>query len=195
MKKILASLAIIAVVSATSVGATKAYFTSDVTQTGVTFATGTLIMTDASASWQLPVTFTNLKPGDTIRKWVVLHNAGTLDIGHLTVQATNKSDSGGLLDQVLVSVIGYDNDGAHNIYFTPGWGTGGSAINPWMTTAEDILSSSAAIYNQGITSFTIPSGQDDVIVLDFTVPSTLDNSYQNVSASFNLVFHAEQVHP
>ncbi|MCX6792163.1 MAG: hypothetical protein NT149_03955, partial [Candidatus Gottesmanbacteria bacterium] len=83
---------------------------------------------------------------------------------------------------------------ANNAYFTPGWGAGGSAISPWMTAAKDILSTSAVIWSPGPTSTVIPAGQDDLIVLDFTVPSGMGNTYQGVSASFDLVFHAEQVY-
>jgi hypothetical protein len=195
MKKILLSLLTIALVSTVAFGATKAYFTSEVTQNNVTFASGTLVMTDTSDGWMLPVTFTNLKPGDTIRKWVRLHNAGTLDIGQLTVQAANVSDTNGLLGQVLVSVIGFDNNPpfASNAYFTPSWGTGGQPVN-YMTTAQDILSPSAVIWSPGVTPSTITPGQDDLIVLDFTVPTTLGNGYQGVTATFDLLFHAEQVH-
>ncbi len=204
MKKILLSLALVLAVASASVMATKAYFTSDVTVPGETFSSGTVTLNiSADDTYQngvrttVPVHFDNLKPGDTMRQWITLHNAGSLDIGHLTVQATNVSDSAGLLGQILVSVIGFDNNPPfpNNAYFTPGWGTGGSAINSWLTAApDDILSPSAVQWSPGSTPTTIAANQDDLVVVDFTVPTGMGNTYQGKSASFDMVFHAEQVH-
>ena len=195
MLKILKSLMVVVAVAAIATGATKAYFTSEVTQPGMTFSSGTLTMTDASQSWMLPVNFSGLKPGDTIRKYVVLHNAGSLDIGHLTVQAQNVSDAGGLLGQIQASVIGWVG-GADAAYYTPGWGAGGQTIDSWLTASpEDILSAGAVQYSGGTPPTVVTSGgADDTIIIDFTVPSTMDNTHQNQTASFDLTFHAEQVH-
>jgi hypothetical protein len=145
------------------------------------------------------VTFSNLKPGDMygpLRKWVVLHNAGSLDIGHLTVQAINVNDPNGLLGQIHVSVNGWVGN-PYDSYFTPGWNTtNGQPVNSWLTSSpEDILSIGAIQYhNGGMPPSTIAPNSDDTIILDFSVPSTMDDTYQGKTASFDLLFHAEQVH-
>jgi len=63
MKKILLSLAMIAMVSTVAVGATRAYFSASESNIDNTFSTGTLDISLAEfMSWEFP--FTNMKPGD-----------------------------------------------------------------------------------------------------------------------------------
>lgn len=193
MTKILLSLVMIVAVASFAVGATKAYFTSPVQINDMTFATGTLIMKDSSESWMTHVSFTNLKPGDTIRKWIVLENGGTLDIASLTAQAINKNDTFGLLDQIKVSAIGWVGQ-PYDSYFTPGWGTGGQPVT-WLSTAQDLLSLSAIQYhNDGTPPSVIAPGVKDTIILDFTVPTGMGNEWQGKTADFDLLFTAEQSH-
>jgi predicted ribosomally synthesized peptide with SipW-like signal peptide len=192
MLRIVKSLAVILAVATIATSATHAYFTSDVTVPGMTFATGTLSITDTSEGWMLPVVFTNLKPGDTIRKWVKLQNTGSLDVSSLTVQAVHESDSSpSLLSQIKVSLIGQVN-GFDGAYYTPDW-TGGATIDPFLTgSATNILGS--YFYSGGTPAHVMVPGTTDTVILDFTVPTTLDNTYQGKSASFDLQFHAEQAH-
>src|SRR5665648_12594 len=100
MKNIIKSLLVVVAVAAVAGGATYAYFSSDVTVTGNTIATGTLKINDKSQDWMQQVTFDNLKPGSLIRKWVVIENDGTLDVGTLNVSVANLNDTNGLLDQL-----------------------------------------------------------------------------------------------
>jgi predicted ribosomally synthesized peptide with SipW-like signal peptide len=207
MKSIIKSLLIVVAVAAVAGGATWSYFNDTATINNETFSAGTVtlnINTDdtyytngGTVRTTVQDHFENLKPGDTMRQWVTLHNAGSLDIGSLTIQATPVNDPAGLLSQIKVSVIGYDNNPpfANNAYFTPGWGTGGSPINSWLTAApQDILSSAAVQWSPGPVPGKITPTQDDLIVLDFVVPTTMGNAYQGASANFDLVFTAEQVH-
>ena len=193
MLKIAKSLFVIVAVAAIAAGSTGAYFSDTATLAGNTFATGELEITASVPAWQ-HVSFTNLKPGDTIRKWVTLENTGSLDIASLTLQTVNVSDANGLLGQVQVSVIGWNNGGGmNNAYYTPGWGAGGQPVN-WLSTAKDVFSQSAVIWGPGPVPSVLHSGETDVMVLDFTVPTTLDNAWQGKTASFDLQFNAEQSH-
>ncbi len=205
MKNIIKSLIVVCAVGAIATGATRAYFSDTATISGETFSTGTLnveatgdetyyIRGGVGVRTEVPVVFKNLKPGDTMRQWITLHNSGTLDIGSLTVQATNvtKNDSN-LLGQIKTSIIGYSN-GSSNAYFTPDWNTGGKAINNYLISGPvDIMSSGAMQYNQGVTNFTIPAGENDLIIIDYTVPTDMGNGYQGTTATFDLSFVASQI--
>ena len=92
MKNIIKSLVIVVAVAAVASVATWAYFTSQAVVTGQTFSSGTLILNIASndtylngARTTVPFHFDNLKPGDSMRQWITLHNSGTLPIDYLTV--------------------------------------------------------------------------------------------------------------
>lgn len=193
MLRIAKSLLTIVAVAAIATSATGAYFSSNVAVPAMTFSSGTLEITDTSESWMQHVDFENLKPGDTIRKWVTLQNSGTLDVASLTVQAINQADSTpSLLSQIKVSVIGQVN-GFDNAYYTPGWGTGGATIDSFLTGSPTNLLGSY-FYSGGTPASIMAPGKTDTVILDFTVPTTLGNTYQDLSASFDLQFIAEQVH-
>jgi predicted ribosomally synthesized peptide with SipW-like signal peptide len=192
MKKIAMSLATIAMIATMAVGATSAYFNNTQQSPGDTFSMGTLKMTVTQPSWQ-HVTFTGLKPGDTVRKWVTIQNAGSLDIASLNVKAVNLKDPKGLLGQVDVSVIGWDNSNTGNVYYTPNWNNGGESISNYLGTAKDVFSTNAP-YVQGTVPSILHQGDSDEFVFDFTVPTSLTNSFQGASASFDLQFVGEQSH-
>jgi|GEM_PF-1728669 len=190
MKKILLSVMMIALLSVAAVGATRAWFTNTETISNMNFATGTLDISNTSDSWMTHVSFTNLKPGDTIRKWVKLTNAGSLDVASLKVSAVNMTDPFGLLTVMTVSVYG-QVDGFDQGIYTPDWGAG-QPINSWLTTGTNILGT--AVYRDATAAHVMTSGKVDTIILDFKVPTSVGNGYQGRSATFDLQFDAEQSH-
>jgi hypothetical protein len=188
MKTIIRSLLMITAVATLATGTTHALFTNTVALSG-TFSTGTLHMslTDGTTT---NLNFANLKPGDTVRKWVMLTNDGTLDIGGMTLQTTDVSGDAGLLDQVHVSVIGWNTNPGGNAYFTPGWNTtAGQPVN-WYGTAGNVFSSPQ--WQSGTIPTTLAPGESIQYVLDFTVPTTMDDFWQNKSVTFNMNFTAQQ---
>jgi len=180
MRKILLSLLMIALVSAIGVGATKAYFTSDVTVAGISVATGTLKITNQSQDWMQQVNFSNLKPGDLIRKWVVIQNDGTLDVHTLTVSAVNKNDPSHLLGQLTGwtygTIAGTSDD-------TNGVQTG-------YNNSADVLLNNANLLSPA--NNVLHPGQHTTVQVQFVVPTTLGNEWQGKTAQFDLLFHAEQ---
>lgn len=189
MKKLLISLLSIGVVSAVAIGATSAYFTDTEVLGTNTISTGTISLRDARDTWMLNVNLSNLKPGDFVRKWVVLENDGSLDIKFLRINAINKTGDLTLLDNVNVTVYntvtGYEQG-----IFTPNWGTG-QPISPWLTDI-DVLGT--AVYRDATAGHIMVPGSKSTMILDFRVPTTLGNEFQGLSASFDLEFTAEQVH-
>lgn len=189
MIRIAKSLITIFAVAVVAVGATGAYFTDQETVAGMDLETGTLILNDASAAWTKTVTFTNLKPGDSIRKWVTMRNDGTLPIDYLRVGASNITDPDGLLKQIRVTVYaqvpGYDQG-----IYTPDWGNG-QPVDPWLTNI-DVLGT--AVYKDATAAKLLQPGETITMPIDFKVPSTLDDTWQGKTATFDLTFDAEQSH-
>jgi hypothetical protein len=182
MKKILLSVATILAISAVTVGATRAYFTSSVSVPNITLATGTLHITDKSKDWMMPVTFTNLAPGSLVRKWVVIANDGSLDISSVTVSVTDLNDPSNILgqtrgwtnsavrvgdsDTVNQVQVGYSDNALALLNNAPLLWTGHPVLHPgeWLTAQ-----------------------------IQFIIPNNWGNEMQGKSASFNLMFHAEQM--
>jgi predicted ribosomally synthesized peptide with SipW-like signal peptide len=183
MKKIILSLATIAVVSTMAVGATRAYFSSEVAVNGNTFSTGTLHITDTSVDWMQPVIFTNVKPGDVIRKWVRITNDGNMDVT-LTVSANTVVDTSNFLGQVAGWTYGQIEGSSDD-------------VNGVQTGYNDHLLTLLA--PPGVTLLSpgnpvLHPGQTTKTQVQFIVPTTMGNDFQHVTASFNLVYHAEQLH-
>lgn len=186
---------IIALASSAAIGATQAYFTSTPQILGETFSTGTISLditandTYQNGSNRTTVVnvFEGLKPGDTMRQWITLHNSGSLAIDYLTVDKGTPVDSKGLLSQMIVSTS-CGLSGADKAFFTDDWGTK-PTISEWFTDS-DILDTSFYRTPAGM----IDPGQDYICVMDFSVPTTVGNTYQEATASFDMTFTAEQAH-
>jgi predicted ribosomally synthesized peptide with SipW-like signal peptide len=182
MKKLLFSLLAVGVVSALAVGATRAYFTDTESVLGNTISTGTLSIKNASADWMMQVTFSNLKPGDLIRKWVVIQNDGTLPIGSLTVSAVNVSDPSGLLHQLTGWTYGT----------IAGTSDDPNGVQTGYNTDAMVLLNNANLLSPA--NPTLQPGQSTKVQVQFVMPATLGNEWQGKTATFDLQFNAEQVH-
>ncbi len=181
MRKILLSLVIIALASTASVGATRAYFTSDVPINNVTMATGNVHISDAKVDWMMNVDFSGLKPGSLVRKWLRIQNDGTLDVGVLNVSAVNKRGDVELLSQLngwtYGTIAGTSDDP--------------NGVQTGYNTNADILLNNANLLSAA--NPVLKPGQSTTIQVQFVVPQTLDNTWQGKTTTFDLLFHAEQV--
>lgn len=187
--KILKSLVTIVAVAAIAVGATGAYFTDSEVISDMSFSSGTLSITDTSDAWTKTVTFSNLKPGDTIRKWVTITNDGSLPVDYLFIGTDNVVDPDGLLGEIKVSVYAQVSGYDQGIY-TPDW-SNGQPIDPWLTNI-DVLGT--AVYRDATAAKLLQPGENITMPIDFKVPSTLGDSWQGKTATFDLTFDAEQSH-
>jgi len=187
MTKIIKSLLAIVVISAVAGTATWAYFSDTETSEGNTFSAGTLIINDDSEAWMKNVTFDNIKPGDRVRKWVVLKNEGSLDIDFLDVTKQNVSDPSGMFSEVQVSATGKvaPDDPA---YFTPDW-TGGVTVDGWFDDSDML---DVSYYRTP--AEVIHPGESYTMTFDFIFPTTMGNEFQGQTASFDMLFYAEQTH-
>lgn len=189
MKKIAVSLLTIMAVVVMATGATGAYFTDQEEVKGMTFATGTVSINNVSDSWMTHVSFVNLKPGDSVRKWVKISNDGTLDVASLKINAINELGDLELLDQLRVAVYGQVNGYDQGIY-TVNWGAG----QPVSTELVDLDVLGTAVYRNATAAHVLEPGKVDTLILDFKLPQNLGDEWQGKSVSFDLLFDAEQSH-
>lgn len=188
MRRLLFSILALGVVSVAAIGATRAYFNHTEVLGSNTITTGIVSITDARETWMLTVDLSNLKPGDSVRKWVVFENDGTLDIGSLKISAINKTGDTNLLENVNVAVYNTVDSYVQGI-FTPSWGSG-QPISPWL---KDIDVLGTPVYSEGVTGDVMVFGSQSTIILDFKIPTTVGNSFQGKTVTFDLEFFAEQV--
>lgn len=191
MRRLLFSLISLGAVAVVAIGATRAYFTDTEEIRGNSISTGTIHMT-GTGSTLVPITISNLKPGDFNRKWVTFVNDGTLPIGFLSVNKENIVDTVGLLSQIEVATQCARSDDAGNMaFFTDSWGTLGPkpTIATWFSNS-DILDGPAFFRTA---AGVIDPGLSYTCAMDFTMPTTVGNAYQGQTATFDLIFTAEQV--
>lgn len=134
MKRIAMSLATIATVAMLAVGATGAYFSSSISNSGNLFTTGTLVL-NVNGTNQAGQTAVfgegNLAPGDVIPEHTfTVANVGTLNANHLDLEVTLSGDPD-LAKYIVFSGntdglrFGSAKAGASSVRFdVPGWTAG-----------------------------------------------------------------------
>ncbi len=111
MKKIILSLAVIAVVATVAVGATRAFFSSTVTSVGNTISAGTIDISVDGGNWanHYATDLADMKPGMTRNITFTVHNTGTnplvlrKQLGNFVFGSTLGSDAATLCANHLVS--------------------------------------------------------------------------------------------
>lgn len=178
MFKISKSILLIAAIAFITIGATKSYFTDTETIASNTLTYGTLDMQVAEESLA-PISLENMKPGDVIEKTVDFQNAGSIDFGSLAMSLANVDDSNSLLSQLDVTIHFVSNVSTDQE----------AAVDFDSMKVSDI--DSFQLINDAANN--IIAGNGGSVMLVITVPSELENEYQGIGASFDLVFGAEQV--
>jgi predicted ribosomally synthesized peptide with SipW-like signal peptide len=185
MKKILFSILSLGVVAVVAIGATRAYFSDTEEILGNTIETGILEITGTGTT-TVPTVISNWQPGENQSKRVYFQNTGTLPIGKFTVNMENVDDPLGLLSQVQVRVTCDDVNFA--VPRPPVYPT-----SLWINLVEGLDNADLLTGSHG-TVDTIPVGENHNCKITYRMISTADsNDYQGTSASFDLVFFAEQV--
>ncbi len=152
MKKIILSLAIMAIVGTIVVGATRAYFTSSATSTGNTFAAGTMNLSLSAGDPTNHTVFTiaNMAPGIEVGPQTLNYsNAGSID-GFVKLNTTYALTSGGA---GLVN----EHDFARHLIVTSGV-TDGIPVQGWWAQhvidsysgADNTAKTAAALADRGV---------------------------------------------
>lgn len=182
MNKIAISFVAIAVILSLSVGATGAYFTSQVTATGNTFASGTIELTvnNKSSGVSRVYMVSGLHPGSwDLAGQAILKNIGTLN-GHAWVEIKDVDVSGG------------DRHSLGDLV----WASFQLNQSPWTRFGTFISLNKA----QGVKTdlLNINAGQSLPIVVYAVWPTTnpdwIDNQAQGQTLTFDVVFHLDQIH-
>jgi predicted ribosomally synthesized peptide with SipW-like signal peptide len=187
MRRALLSLFLLFTVTVLTISATTSYFSDSKEIKGNAFTAGTINI-DAEGNTLVPFDFTNIKPGDFRRKWVSFKNTGTLPIGRFIVTKTNVIDEKNLLSNINVSVqCAIDGVGENMAFFTNNWGTK-PTVSSWFNNSDILVG--PAYYR--IAAGKINPLETYTCAIDFTMPLTVGNELQGATASFDLVFLAEQ---
>lgn len=216
LKKILASLAMIAIVSSTTVGATKAYFSDDGTSYNNTFSTGILDLqlADGDEGWSNNVNGTwsspaNWKPGDEVKTSIYLRNVGTVPAEAVYAYWHNLQGNTGVANFIEVT------------WLSDSTGIGTNSIGPFVTAYDangDTKLSLAELVN-GLSHYNGPSTPDPFqarfyadfeetyihpvlpynggvfeILLGYKFMESAGNDLQGQSVSFDLTLQAAQHH-
>lgn len=188
MKKILLSLAMIAMVSTVAIGATKAYFTASYTVSGNTFATGTMAFDLRSdvRTVHLPFQFTGLLPG--------IISANSTDI----VNVYNHDGSSTMKYRLYFGYTGGEGALYNNMRFNAyrcDWYNGalpdvcGSWTNvTWQGWVKDYDGTANSI----VSPATIGSNISNWWKIETWLDSAAGNSLQGKTATFNLVGNGTQ---
>jgi predicted ribosomally synthesized peptide with SipW-like signal peptide len=184
MKRILLSLAIISIVAAGAIGATRAYFSDTETISGNTFTSGTMALkidqdpnsavqwwTDGFTNPYNP--FANVKPGDIGHQVLDIKNVGSVN-GNVTIKFDVTSWSA--LADNLNFVVTYDsnNDGVFETSVASG------LLNVWNHNTYPLGALNA--------------NQIGSVRIDWSVPTTAGNDIQGTSVTLDTTFGLEQVH-
>ncbi len=186
MRRIIVSLFIIAAMTVTTIGATRAYFSSQDTITGNTLGAGKLkVILRADSGSTVPINIANMAPGI----WSSLTNIGvenpntpdsTMPLKYRFYDQKTSESVGGFYDKIWVRV-------RHTWAGTPGtWPI------VWEGKLKDLYIDSPTY------SITAPTGglnvwNTHVYQLEFKLDEGASNTYQGQSATFDLVVYATQV--
>ena len=186
MKKILLSLAIIAVVSAASVGATKAYFTASYTEPGNTFVSAKMefdLRGDAQTI-HFPFQFTGLLPG--------VISVGSTDI----VNVFNYADSSTMKYRLYFGYTGGDGNLYNNMRFNAyrcNYYNAGPVCGSW---TQIVSNGWIKDYDGTVASVLSPVNIDPNNSTWWKIETWLDsaagNGLQGKTATFNLIGNGTQ---
>lgn len=219
MKKILASLAMIVLVSSVAVGATRAYFSDTETSTSNTFTAGSLdLKVGDQDDPNLTVILDDLNPGDTKYYYWILKNTGSI-AGQPSIEfsaMTNFENGCTEPEGALDSTCGVPGEGEGELgsrpYVLAKWRqpVGGGSWNEFRLTNSCGHTKLNALGGQtfGLGTFTgcgadpkLPVlNQNDEVEIQFRpwwdgrYSTPADNIAQSDSTVFDVIFHLDQVH-
>jgi len=144
-KRIILSLAMIALVIAGVTSATVAYFSDTAVRGGNTFAMGTVEVTQAEG-WGLPYMFTDMIPGEQRESGIItIRNTGSIPID-LYIGQRHTGGIGnfqGVVDYVINEVTCWDGNYVHQWI---GWQDVALLFSTWNKVGENILASEYKCY-------------------------------------------------
>ena len=183
-KKLLATVAVLALfVSVISLGVL-ALFTDTASVPGNTFSTGTVDISTAPAS--ALVTFSGMAPGDQVTNPITVTNAGTLQLRYAVTSTTTENTLAAQLDLTIKSGVttctnaGFSVDGSV-VYATGDLGS---------TTGVNVIGSPTQGAQAG--DRTLAAAGSEVLCFNVSLPSSTGNAFQGLTTTATFAFQAEQ---
>ena len=183
-KKLLATVAVLALfVSVISLGVL-ALFTDTASVPGNTFSTGTVDISTAPSS--ALVTFSGMAPGDQVTNPITVTNAGTLQLRYAATSTTTENTLAAQLDLTIKSGVttcsnaGFGVDGSV-VYATGDLGS---------TTGVNVIGNPAQGSQAG--DRTLNASANEVLCFNVGLPSSTGNAFQGLSTTATFAFQAEQ---
>ncbi|HET9732178.1 MAG TPA: TasA family protein [Acidimicrobiales bacterium] len=193
-KKLALSVVLIGAAAALAGPGAFATFTSSVNGGPQSITTGTVIIalgaTGASTN-RLNINATGVAPGDTIQRSVDLSNTGSLNLASITL-GVSASPSSAL-----------DTDGANGLQTTVqscsvAWTEAGPPYTYTCSgTSASVLASTSVLGLKTTPASLSPlasltAGQTDHLLVTLTLPTTADNTFQNLTSTLTYAFTGTQ---
>jgi spore coat-associated protein N len=172
-RRTLAALAVVLAAVGITVGS-GANFTASAANPGNVFTTGTLLIGNSSSSALLNMT--GMKPGDTQSSTVDITNTGSL-AGDFVLKTANATGSAALLGQMDLTVLD---------------------CGAWTSSPPSCSTGTTTVYTGKVSSLTNSSlgnyagGIKHRYKFTATLPSTTDNTFQNLTAGVDFSWSATQ---
>ena len=180
-RKVVGSLAVIGTAAAVAGRGTYGNFTDSTTPMNTTLATGTLSINLTSAGTAVPVSVSNMVPGDSMSRAVDLVNDGDLAMSSISMSASTTSSN----------ILTTDTTNGLQLSVR-------SCSVPWTEAAGPTYSCSGterSLMNGPVinsTSLSSPAslnpGGSDHLVFSVSLPTTAGNAFQGLSADLSLSF-------
>jgi hypothetical protein len=190
-RKVVGSLAILGTAAAVAGLGTYGNFTDSTTPLNTTVDTGTLSINLAQpgGAVAIPVSTTGFVPGDSMTRAVDLVNDGSVALGALSVTSAVTS-AANVLTTDAVNGLQLTVEGC-----SVAWEQGGTTEAPLYAcsgTKRTVLSGPIANSASLSGPASLEVGGVDHLVFSVSLPTTADNTFQGLSASFNLTFTGVQ---
>ena len=215
MKKILLSMLTISLVAGLAFGATRALFADTETSEVNTFTAGTLdLKVDGQDDPLVHITLANMKPGDgvggnehsTITYFYTLSNSGSLE-GQPWIEIINLENYDNGCNEPEADVpdgtcgntgLGEGELGANLYMQINAAGSGGLVYpnDPSCFSGRNCPLDYWGAYGpvgQGTWEDIPAGGSTAPMVLEFSIPTSVDNIIQSDSVEFDIVFHLDQI--
>lgn len=195
-KKLAVSAVLLAGAAALAAHGAFATFTSGATGGPQAISTGTVVIglgaTGASTN-RLTVSASGVAPGDTIQRSVDLSNTGTLNLASVTLgmtaspsSALDTDSTNGLQMTVQSCSVAWTEAGTAPAYTYTCSGTTTSVLSS--TPVATLKTTPATL--PGLASLT--AGGTDHLLVTLTLPTSADNSFQNLSSTLSYNFTGTQ---
>ncbi len=179
-------LAIVSLVGLTAV-TTGALFSDSATVSGTSFVTGTVDINASAAS--VPLTMTNMAPGDTLTAGITVQNAGTLAERYAMSIKTDDAAS-----DTLAGQLAYTVKAGVTTCTTAGFGSSGTEIytGPLASSAgTKVIGDNTSGSQAG--DRTLSAGASENLCMQVSLPLATGNAFQGKTANVTMTFDSEQI--